>query len=160
MTRERKTHLATVAVLMAALGVVLGQKAGWRLERTAANPPSSPQDAIYKMLDAARSGNVSAYLASYTGPMRESLQQSVRESSEAAFAGYLRDSNSAIKGVAVSEPQTNGGNEASVRVEYVYQDRNEVQIMHLEKAGSEWRISRVEGAERIKTLIPYGTPVR
>ncbi len=112
------------------------------------------------MLDAARAGNVSAYLASYSGPMRASLEQSVRESTNAAFAAYLRDSNSVIKGVAVNEPQIIGDREASVQVEYVYQDRNEVQIMHLEKVGDGWRIARVEGAERIKTLIPYGTPVK
>lgn len=160
MTRERKTHLATMAVLIVALGAVLGQKGGWRLGRSGSNQPSSPQDAIYGMLDAARSGNVAAYLARYTGPMLASLQQSVRETTEAAFSGYLRDSNSAIKGVAVSEPQVTGDREASVRVEYVYQDRNEVQIVHLEKAGGEWRIARVDGAERVKTLVPYGTPVR
>ena len=160
MTRERKTHLATVAVLVLALGAALGQKSGWRFGRSVESPPSSPQDAIYGMLDAARSGNVAAYQASYTGPMAASLQESVRETSEAAFSQYLRESNSAIKGVAVSEPQMTGDREASARVEYVYQDRNEVQIMHLEKAGIEWRIARVEGAERVKTLIPYGTPVR
>jgi hypothetical protein len=160
MTRERKTHLATVAVLILALGAALGQKTGWRFGRASPNAPSSPQDAIYGMLDAARSGNVAAYLACYTGPMLASLQQSVRETTEAAFSGYLRDSNSSIKGVAVSDPQISSDREASARVEYVYQDRNEVQIVHLEKAAGEWKIARVESAERVKTLVPYGTPVR
>src|ERR1022692_3352547 len=130
MTRERKTHLTTVAVLVLALGAALGQKNGWRLGRPGSNPPSSPQDAIYGMLDAARSGNVADYLASYTGPMLASLQESVRETTEAAFSGYLRDSNSAIKGVAVIDPQITSDREATARVEYVYQDRNEVQIVH------------------------------
>jgi hypothetical protein len=159
MTRERITHLATVAVLVLALAAALGQKTGWRFGRSGANPPSSPQDAIYGMLDAARTGNVSAYLASYTGAMLSFLQESVRETTEAAFSGYLRDSNTAIKGVAVSDPQIND-REATARVEYVYQDRNEVQIVHLEKVGGEWKIARVDGAERVKTLVPYGTPVR
>jgi hypothetical protein len=159
MTRERKTHLATVAVLVLALAAALGQKTGWRCGRSGANAPSSPQDAIYGMLDASRSGNVSAYLASYTGPMLASLRESVRETTEAAFSGYLRNSNSAIKGVAVSDPQIND-REATAQVEYVYQDRNEVQIVHLDKVGGEWKIARVDGAERVKTLIPYGTPVR
>src|SRR5579863_5230057 len=130
MTRERKTHLATMAVLILALGVALGQRNGWRWGGTVSNPPSSPQDAIYGMLDAARAGNVAAYLASYTGPMRASLEESVRESTNPAFASYLRDSNIAIKGVAVHEPQMIGEREATAQVEYVYQDRNEVQIMH------------------------------
>jgi hypothetical protein len=62
--------------------------------------------------------------------------------------------------VAVGEPQNTGEGEASVRVEYVYQDRNEVQTMHLQKSESGWKITSVEGAARVKTLVPYGTPVQ
>ncbi len=47
-----------------------------------------------------------------------------------------------------------------MRVEYVYQDRNEAQSMYLEKLSGAWKIARVEAAERVKTLIPYGTPVQ
>jgi hypothetical protein len=160
MTRERKTHVVTIAVLMVALGIALGHRSGWRFGSAAPKAPPIPQDAIYGMLDAARAGNVAAYLASYTGPMRASLQESVRETTDAAFSGYLRDSNTAIKGIAVGEPQMTSDREATVRVEYVYQDRNEAQTMHLEKAGGEWKIARVESAERVKTLVPYGTPAR
>jgi hypothetical protein len=32
--------------------------------------------------------------------------------------------------------------------------------MYLEKNGDSWKITTVEGSERLKTLIPYGTPVR
>jgi hypothetical protein len=49
--------------------------------------------------------------------------------------------------------------EVSVRIEYVYPDRNETQTMFLEKTGNEWKIARVESAEPVKTLVPYGTPV-
>lgn len=160
MTRERKTHAVTIAVLILALGVALGWKEGWRLGRAGPQPPAGPQDAIYSMLDAGRNGNVSAYLASYTGQMQASLQQSVRESTEAAFAKYLRDTHAAMKGVAVSDPQFVSDNEVNVRVEYVYEERNEVQIVHLVRGSGAWRIVRVDGAERIKTLVPYGTPVR
>jgi len=160
MTKERKTHVLTIAALILALGIALGQKEGWRWGQGAPKEPPSPQDAIYGMLDAARAGNVAAYLACYSGSMQASLQQSVRESGEAGFAKYLRDSNAAIMGVAVSDPQPAGDNEVSVRVEYVYQERNEAQTVHLERVSGAWKIARVEGAERVKTLVPYGTPVQ
>lgn len=160
MTKERKTHVLTIAALIVALGIALGQKEGWRWGQSAPKEPPSPQDAIYGMLDAARAGNVAAYLACYSGAIEASLQQSVRESTEAGFAKYLRDSNAAIKGVAVSDPQPVGDKEVSVRVEYVYQERNEAQTVHLERVGGAWKITRVDGAERVKTLIPYGTPVQ
>jgi len=75
VTKERKTHIATIAALILALGVAVGQKQGWGWGASAQNPPPTPPDAIYAMLDAARAGNVSAYLASYTGSMQASLEQ-------------------------------------------------------------------------------------
>ena len=49
--------------------------------------------------------------------------------------------------------------EARVRVEYIYSDRNEMQDVYLKQEGNNWKIVKVAGAERIKTLIPYGTAV-
>jgi hypothetical protein len=113
------------------------------------------------MLDAARDGDVKKYLAAYTGSMETALRQSIAESSDTAFRKYLQDSNSALKGVAVMAPEAVAGDrEVKVRVEYVYQDRNEAQTMNLEKTASGWKIARVDSAERVKTLVPYGTPVQ
>lgn len=160
MTKERKIHVATITVLLLALGIGMSWKNGWPLSRAAPKPPPSPQDTIYGMLDAARTGNVAAYLASYTGPLQASLRQAVQESTEKGFSKYLQDSNAAIKGAAVSDPQQLGEGVVNVRVEYVYLDRNEAQNLRLEKMNSEWKIAGVDGAERVKTLVPYGTPVK
>jgi hypothetical protein len=92
--------------------------------------------------------------------MEATLRQSLAETTEPAFAKYLRDSNAAIMGVAVSDPQNITDLEAKVRVEYIYQDRNEAQTMYLEKGPAGWKISRADSDERVKTLIPYGTPVK
>jgi hypothetical protein len=153
MTRERKTQAITLAALAVAGAIALA-----RLPRSKA--PAGPVDAIYAAMSAARAGDVKAYLACYGGGMRAALDQSVRESGEPGFVRYLRESNAAIKGVAVGEPQSIGEGEAAVRVEYVYQDRNEAQTMRLQKGEAGWRIVAVEGAARVKTLVPYGTPVQ
>ena len=168
MSKEKKTAVVTVAVLLGAFAIVVGQKNGWKLAtvteqialKTQPKPDQTPQDAIYGMLDAARSGDVKTYLANYSGQMSTALQQSIAESTESKFAQYLKDSNAAIKGVAISEPQQLTDTQVKVRVEYVYQDRNEAQTMYLEKQAGLWKISRVDGAERVKTLVPYGTPVQ
>jgi len=169
MTNERKTQIVTIVVLAAAFGVVLAQKTGWNfsgvkmaemVQSPAPKAEPSPQDAIYAMLDAARIGDVKAYLASYTGQMDAALKQSLAETTEPGFAKYLKDSNAAVKGIAISEPQSLTDREVKVRVEYVYQDRNEAQTMYLEKGPAGWKIARVDGAERVKTLVPYGTPVQ
>ena len=123
-------------------------------------PETVPQDAVYRMLDAARAGDVRTYLSCYSGPMRSALRQSAAEAGEPGFGKYLRDSNAAVKGIAVAEPQPMSDREVKLRVEYVYQDRNEAQTMYLERNGTVWTIARVDGVERVKTLVPYGTPVR
>lgn len=167
MTKERKAQAVTVVVLVAALAVVLAKKYEWRLPRmnmdiarTAPKADPTPQDAIYGMLDAARLGDVKAYLASYTGQMAAALRQSMVETGEAGMAKYLKESNAAIKGIAIAEPQTLTDRDVKVRVEYVYQDRNEAQWMYLEKAPGGWKIARMDGVERARTLVPYGTPVQ
>jgi len=156
-TQQRKATLATLAILAVALAVVVVRKSGWR---GSAKAQAGPQDAIYAMLDAAREGNVQKYLAAYTGQMEAALKQALAEKTEAGFAKYLREFNAPIKGIAITEPQPLSDREVKVRVEFVYQDRNEVQLMYLEKVAGQWKIARLDSTERVKTLIPYGTPVQ
>jgi hypothetical protein len=170
MNADKKAKIVTVVVLAGALSIVLGQKHGWKmpdvkvsdLVSKPASPKAdpTPQDAIYAMLDAARLGDVKTYLAAYTGQMEAALRQSIAETTESGFARYLKHQNAAIKGIAISEPQTLTDRDVRVRVEYVYQDRNEAQVMFLEKMQGSWRITRVDSSERVKTLVPYGTPVQ
>jgi len=157
-TQQRKATLATLAILAVALAVVVVRKSGWR--GGSAKAQAGPQDAIYAMLDAAREGNVQKYLAAYTGQMEAALRQALAEKTEAGFAKYLKEFNAPIKGIAITEPQPLSDREVKVRVEFVYQDRNEVQLMYLEKVAGAWKIARLDTTERVKTLIPYGTPVQ
>jgi hypothetical protein len=158
MTQARKTQVLTLVALAVALVVAVARKQ--LASSSAPAQTSSLQDAIYAMLGASRDGDVRRYLANYGGQMRASLDQSVRESGEERFSRYLKESNAAIKGVVLSEPQAVSSRESQVRVEYVYQDRNEAQTLFLETDGSSWKITRVDATDRVKTLVPYGTPVQ
>jgi len=171
VNRQRIAQGLTILILAAALGATVARRNGWKMPDgnilagglSALRGPAeaTPQDAIYAMLDAARAGDVKKYLAAYTGSMETALRQSIAESSDVAFQKYLQDTNAALKGVAVMAPEAGAGaGEVKVRVEYVYQDRNEAQTMNLEKTSSGWKIARVDSAERVKTLVPYGTPVQ
>jgi hypothetical protein len=111
------------------------------------------------MLDAARQGDVNAYLASFSGAPETELRRAISDSTPGSFAMYLRNTNSALKGVAVTAPETLGSNHVKVRVEYVYQDRNEAQIMRLEKLGSGWKIVDAGSSDRVRTPLQYGSLV-
>jgi len=155
MKRNQLVTFLTLAVLVGAMVLVWIQRGGGRLSRAI----PMPQETIYSMLDAGRAGDVRKYLDCYSGQMLASLNQAAREAGETGFEKYLKDSSVAIKGIAVSEPQPISDREVRLRVEYVYQDRNEVQAVFLERGPSGWRIVRVDASERVKTVVPYGTPV-
>jgi hypothetical protein len=168
MRKDTQAKVITALLAAAVVLFVVGEKNGWRLPSGeaaaglisgAAPEPKQPRDTIYAMLDAARDGDVAAYIACHAGQMARQLEQSRDEMTAAGFAQYLKDRNREIKGVAINEPEKASEREARIRVEYVYQDRNEVQQVYLEHIGGAWKILGVDVAERVKTLVPYGTPV-
>jgi hypothetical protein len=167
MTRERKEQITTVAILLGALMLVAVKRGGWQASAAslsslvAARAPAgaTPQDTVYRMMDAARDGDVRAYLGCYTGQMESTLRQIAAEKGEAALAAYIRNFNASVKGVAIQEPQSTAEREVRLRVEFVYRDRNEAQIYYLEQGNGNWKIARQENAEGVKTLVPYGTAV-
>jgi hypothetical protein len=110
-------------------------------------------------MNAARAGDVSRYLAGYTGPLRVALQRSLDDGGRPAFARYLESLDAGVKGLAVSV-EIGGGREGKARVERVYQERNEVQVVYLEKERGAWRIARTDGDQAVKAAIRYGTPIR
>jgi hypothetical protein len=156
MNRQRLAQIITIAVLAVTVGIVIAKKGG--LADFTRPADAKPQDTVFAMLDAAREGNVETYLAQYTGSMEQALRKVRSESPD--FARSIRESGAGIKGVAVLEPEMLSDQEVKARVEFVFEDRNEAQTMFLQKTRSGWKIARIESAERIKTLVPYGTPVQ
>ncbi len=168
MRKETQAKVLTGALFLAAIVFVVGRNNNWSLPSggsaaqlfpSGAKRDPAPRDTIYAMLDAARDGDVAAYIACYGGEMTRRLEQSRDEMTPEGFAKYLRDRNAEIKGIAINEPEQASDSRVRVRVEYVYEDRNEAQLVYLEKAGNDWKIVGLDGAERVPTLVPYGTPV-
>ena len=159
MTKERRAQIITILILAGAFGITLLRKTevGTSLMTVVRRTEPTPQDAVYAMLDAARDGDVAKYLASHTGQIEQSLRRAISESPD--FAQYLRNSNTGIRGIALTEPEVLSAQQVKLRVEYVFQDRNEIQFLYLDKTQAGWKISQVDTAERIKTPVPYGATV-
>ena len=158
-SKARRSEVVTILVLAVALGAAVLRKTPLRASFSAlgAERDQAPQDVVYAMLDAARAGDVAKYLATYTGETEQSLERARSESTD--FAQYLRTSNVSIMGIAVNEPQALSESEMQVRVEYVFRDRNEIQVLYLSKTPGGWKISRVDSAEHIEAKTPYGVPI-
>jgi hypothetical protein len=157
----KKEHLArwiTLLLLGGALALVVFRNRP-AAEPASASPDTPVQDAVYAMFDAAKQANVKAYVDAYGGSVRNAIEQSLQEQGQEKFAAYLREQTQAVKGIALQEPQPVTGTQAKIQVEYVYQDRNETQWLTLDRLDGRWKITRIDAAQRIRTLVPYGTPV-
>ena len=167
MNKQRKAQVVTLAVIGLAFLVAAGRQLDWSFSESGAaavvvsepDKPLDPVDTITRMMDAARDGDVDGYLACFSGRMERRLRQTLEEMTLDGFAKYLSETNRRVKGFAMYEPETISEREVEVRVEYVYQDRNEAQQFYLEKRTGEWTIARVDEIERVETIVPYGTPV-
>ncbi len=155
MNKKTASQALTIILLAALLGIFAYKK-----RPMASAVENSPESIIWQMVDASRASDAEGYMKCYTGEMERALRQNLQDMGQAKFRDYLSSSLRQVKGIAVSPPQTTSSDERRVSVEYVYQDRSEVQQVYLRQVGRRWKIYRVEGSERVKTLVPYGTPVR
>jgi hypothetical protein len=162
MSHQTGARIATVAVIAAAALFVLwreGKLSVPNLPGSLERAEAQPHDAVYRMLDAVRDGDLDAYIDAHSGAMAESLRRAVAEMGQTKFMEALQRQNATLKGIAINEPERLSPAHAKARVEYVFGDRNEAQTVFLENAGGKWRISRVDGTQQLKTIIPYGTRV-
>jgi hypothetical protein len=155
---HRTAHAATIMLLIAlAAGVFWKQGV---FDEVVTRPRDvQPQDAIYQMLDAVRDGDLSRYIDAHTAGMEVSLRRAVREVGEVRLLESLKERKALLKGVAVLAPERSSGGSIIVRVEYVFADRSEVQLFHLQHVADRWKIARVEGAQRLDNQISFGKPV-
>ena len=151
-TNSTARVLAAIA-LFGAIGV------GILRNRKAPSETVGPEATVFAMIQAARTGNVSRYLASYGAPALENLRQTIREQGETAFADEIRRSNATIQGIAAADPEITGDS-AKIRVEYIYTDRTQVQRLSLIRYPKGWLIVGTEEEELARMPVPFGATVR
>jgi len=152
-----KKRLPAIVTMLLIAGALVFFAARQRLKT--ADPgfkAANPESVIWRMSDAARIGDVEAYLNCFDGELRRTLKKTVVEMGEREFGAYLKRLNEEITGIAVSDLKLTGEAGANLRVEFVYRGKNEAQRHYLVLRDGAWKIDRVDESERIKTLIPYG----
>ena len=152
--KKRLPAIITVVLIASAL-VFLAGRERWSKMKWGQTSPASPEEVVWRMSDAAREGDVRAYLDCFGGALRQNLEKTASEMGETEFIRYLRKLNDEITGIAVSDLETDQQT-ARLRVEFVSRGKSEAQRHNFRLIDSEWRIDAVEAAERINALIPYG----
>jgi hypothetical protein len=166
MSLFKKPALWTGVFILVLLSLIFLRSHGWRvpvnltaLFSHARVNAQTPEDAVYGMLDAARAGDTNTYINTFAGSLQQQIEQAIKESGKAQFARYLTGQSSSFQSVALSVTDQPSDEDARLRVEYVYVNRNEVQNFQLKKSAGRWRIVSISGTDQIKTLIPFGTAV-
>jgi hypothetical protein len=162
----KKPAVLTGVFLALLLGLIFLRTHGWKLPANLAGvfsrsraTPATPEDTVYGLLDAARAGNTALYVDTFSGPLGQQIQQAVRESGKAQFSQYLTGQSSSFQSVALSVTDQPSDVEARLRVEFIYTNRNEVQMYHLRKMNNRWKVVGISGTDLTRTLIPWGTAV-
>jgi hypothetical protein len=153
--KQRLPAIITVLLIISAIAFFA------KRDRTTSTnkSPATPEDVVWRMSDAARDGDVNAYLDCFDGALKRNLQRTVAEMGEAQFSQYLKRLNGEMTGIAVSDLEQVNENEATLRVEFVFRGKNEAQNHHFRLINGAWKIEKLDGAEQIKPLTPYGSGV-
>ena len=103
--------------------------------------PSTPDDAVNSLFQAAQRGDAPAYLGILTGTLRSSFESTQSQIGAEAFATSLRESVAGIKGFAISPVGEFSPDRAELDVEFVFSDRNERQRFVLLRQSGGWLVA-------------------
>jgi hypothetical protein len=120
--------------------------------------PATPVEAA---MEAAKRGDLDAYLAQFADPLKAQLTKTRAEKGDAYLRDYLKRLTTPIKGIAadLNRMETVRPDTVNLPVQFLYADHNETQTFQLRQQGAEWRICQIASARAAPTLIPYGTPI-
>ncbi len=153
--KKRLPAIITVLLIASALLFLTGRER-WSNMKFGETAPASPEDVIWRMVDAARDGDARAYLDCFGGALRERLEKTANEMGASEFSRYLKKLNGEMTGIAVSDFEQSDEQTARLRVEFVSRGKSEAQTHRFRLIDGEWKIEAMEDAERINALIPYG----
>jgi hypothetical protein len=120
---------------------------------------SAAIDCIRNMSRYSREGRVEEYLNCFEPELRTRLERARDEMKRNKFADSLRRRAAPVRGIAFSDEIRLDEETIRIKVEWVFEDRNEIQHFMLKKAGDVWKIVDMTEARYKKPIIPYGTKV-
>ncbi|HUG90750.1 MAG TPA: hypothetical protein VML55_07955 [Planctomycetaceae bacterium] len=161
MPRARHQRLVSIAVLTAVVGGLLLFGRGRTGDEGSAAPHGQDtlERCLERMLDAARAGDVGAYVACFDGELRRNLESAIAAQSPQRAAAELRSGAADLKSFATHGLERPRPGEAVVTLERIYSRRNDLERVRLRQHGGAWRIVELVPVDRVAPPIPYGTPV-
>ncbi|OPZ05375.1 MAG: hypothetical protein BWZ10_03049 [candidate division BRC1 bacterium ADurb.BinA364] len=150
---KRKTSTAIAAAIALAIGLAAGGCGAGQGDGAA----KTPSERVRLMSQSARLGQTDAYLACFDGDLKTELAHARDQAGEEAFADMLRRRAAPVRGMAISDQTDAGDSMVRLKVEWVFEDRNEIQAIGLRQSNGDWKIVQMDEAQYRKPAIPYGT---
>jgi hypothetical protein len=150
--KERIATGLTVLVIAGILAYALIVRPGGDSEA------DSPDAAVSRMHEAAKRGDIVAYLDCFTGRLRDRMEQAREDMGDDRFRRHLQETAAQVKGIAVSDQEERRG-KARMRVEFVHAEFHEAQWISVRVERGQWRIYAMGESERVIPPVKYGTPV-
>jgi len=151
-------RVVTACVSIAVVGWLVS--AGLRSQGKLAVKEQKPEDVVLAMFNAMERGDVKAYLSLLDGKAKERVMLFLREVGWKEFGRQLQRMHDGIKGIAVLPDEFASEDEVKLKVELVFEGKNETQSFRLKRYGRQWKIIELTQPEHQPQAIPYGTPVR
>jgi len=120
---------------------------------------STPEEAVRRMFEFGSKGDVGGYIGCFDEDLAARLKADAERMGRAKFGAYLKKRNSPVKGMAFSDVRKTRDDEVRMKVEWVFLDRNEVQLFTLRRVRGKWKIKDMSDPKYVKPLVPYGTKV-
>lgn len=141
-----------LTLLLIAAGFALTQRERWLSWIRSDAGPQTPETVIWRSSDAARNGDSKSYLDCFHGTLRDKLERAAQDMGQDKFSAYLKKLDQELTGIAVSDMEQPDSNKASLRVEFVYQGRSDVQKYEFQRIDGTWRIVGIGDAEWLRGL--------
>ena len=118
---------------------------------------AKPADVVFAMFDAARAGNMDAYLECFAGAARGQIEEALQESlSRERFAAQLRGSLARLKGFAVLGARERSSGVVEMAAERVFDGYTETLAVEVTRTEAGWKITSLETTGREANR--YGQP--
>ncbi|MBI5759326.1 MAG: hypothetical protein HZA46_12480 [Planctomycetales bacterium] len=114
---------------------------------------------IAALLHAESAGDLNAYRASVTGPLRDQIEARLKQESPSSVAESLRQGLENLKGQATTDTRLDGSDSATITLELIFADHHELRRLELRRAGERWKISTSQTVRSFVPPVRYGTPV-
>lgn len=157
--RHRSLLSVMVAAAVVAIVLWLARERPSNTTASVAAADETVERCLERMLEAARTGDLDAYLDCFDGELRDRLAGEIASRSRAAAAAELQSGEADLKSFATHPLVPPAEGEALVTLERIYARRHDLQRVRLRNRDGEWKIVELVPVDRIAPPIPYGTPV-